>query len=294
MWLVLLIALLFACSTSEHLNGSENHSLILVIIPSEDIIKREIIRRTWLNISDSKSPNDIAVRFLVDTKPPASESNETDLIITPDRFKYFTPGVHAFMFPKMRSAVRAAFSMSFSFVLWCDDDAVLNMRWFISHLRRLHHHSPVYPGHKSNATRLYMGYPQYNNVNNAEWDPDYAERIRLPNYPTYMHGSFIVFGSSLFKAFAAMDEEVGLHYYGFGDVSFGMWAAGLDAEYVPFTEPVTLFPNLEAIPPQPSLCSEYIVIHNIKNAADLEKYGDLMRHCHEDKTYHRHLKHRQL
>lgn len=280
---LLLVTMIFAALLDPCVPASGDHPFVLILIPNEQSHKREIIRRTWLNISDFETSDLVAVRFLVDTKPPPSESNETDLIETLPQYKYNPPGLHGFIFAKMRTVFHVARSMSFTYVLWCDDDTVLNLRWFVHHLRGLKVTSSKH--HKTNATRLYLGYPLHGSLNHPNWDPEYFKRLHLRTYPTYMHGSAVVFGNALFNSFGVMDEEVGLHFYGFGDVSFGVWVSGLDAEYKSYPEAASVFFSPKDEPADPSICFKYILVHNIKDPVDLENFGMIMKQCRHDRVY---------
>lgn len=271
----------------RHGDWSGENTFLLVFIPCDSPQKRVILRRFWNEPTHSDSPSrmdnsnlaeltpSITLRFLVDRVD--SSMMESDLIVTIPKFHHHSSqGIHSFIFPKMRTALIAAQKWSYSFLLWCDDDMVANKKWVMSTLKTL-------KSETQNYHNLYMGIPLKGNKDNGRWNPEYLNRLALTEYPTYMHGSLIIFGNKLFSTFAAMDHFSGLHFYGFGDVTFGIWTMALNTVYSTINRPLSVTYNYaQQPPPNSSLCSKYAFIHPLKELRVLEDYSNVMRLCEEE------------
>eukprot|EP01033_Poteriospumella_lacustris_P004059 gene4058-2894_t len=115
-------------------------------------------------------------------------------------------------------------------------------------------------------------------ADNPVWNPDYAKLTSLHNYPVYMHGSAILFGSGVFRALGEVDRHMGLRFFGNGDTTFGIWLHGFHSDVREF--PGTFVIDADPIKMNALLAHgnlhdfcEPLYYHNVKNTADLLIFG---------------------
>lgn len=254
---------------------TKNHTLVLVLCPTDNAEKRQIIRSTWLN-TPYLPPHVISYRFISDNIT-TGDILAGDTIKTHPDDKLPGSGGNGFLsgfFPKVRTSLRYALELTrVSYILWLDDDTIPNLSRFLSIVLDYDRATP-----KADARGLYMGVAIENMVDNPVWNPEYAKLTSLHNYPVYMHGSAILFGSGIFKALGEVDRHMGLRFFGNGDTTFGIWLHGFHSDvrsfpgkYVIDSEP----DKMNALLAQgnlPEFC-EPLYYHNVKKTADLLTFG---------------------
>lgn len=252
-----------------------NHTLIMVLCPTDNAEKRQIIRTTFLN-TPYLPPHIISHRFISDNITNSDILAGDTLRTHPDDKVQSTTGDRLLLgfFPKVRTSLRYMLEQTHvSYVLWLDDDTIPNLSRFLSIVFDYDRGTK-----KADARGLYMGVPIMNMADNPVWNPEYAKLTSLHNYPVYMHGSAILFGAGVFRSLAEVDRHMGLRFFGNGDTTFGIWLHGFHSD-------VRRFPGTYVIDSNPAQMNallangnlldfcEPLYYHNVKNTADLLSFG---------------------
>lgn len=231
---------------------TRNHqTLILILCPTENAEKRQIMRTSWLG-APYLPPHGISYRFISDTITNGD-------IVAGDTIRTH-PEDTLQPSAKVRTSLRYVLELAHvSYVLWLDDDTIPNLSRFLSIVLDYDRGST-----KADARGLYMGVA----IKNMADTP----------YPVYMHGSAMLFGSEAFKSLGGVDRHMGLRFFGNGDTAFGIWPHGFhsDVRQFPGTFVIDADPiKMNALLAHGNLHDfcEPLFYHNVKNATDLSTFG---------------------
>jgi hypothetical protein len=233
------------------LQTTKNHTFVLVLCPTDNGEKRQIIGTTWFNVP-YLPPHVISYRFI-------SDNITNGDILAGDTIRTH-PEDTLQSSAKVRTSLRYVLELAHvSYVLWLDDDTIPNLSRFLSIVLDYDRDTT-----KADARRLYMGVPIKNMADNP--------------HPVYMHGSAILFGSEAFKSLGGVDRHMGLRFFGNGDTAFGIWPHGFHSDVRQFRG--TFVIDADPIKINASLAHgnlhdfcEPLYYHNVKNAADLSTFG---------------------
>lgn len=262
---------LYNQSSIAHVTPTE-HTFMLILIPTDSKEKRVAIRQTWLNFLEVKSSL-LDWRFLSDS---LGDEDRADTILTQAvDFEGLKGTKYHPIMPKMRAGARYSTIRRFTYCLWVEDDAIINVIDMLIILADYHNRTD----HRV-SKGLYMG-TAISGMNSL--DPEYKRITALSNYPHYMHGSAMVFGSGLLPAVAAMDHHLGLLQFGAGDTTLGVWLVGLkyDMQKFPRTVQIDSFPD-KLDRQRDVFCTQALYYHMLKKVEHIWKYGEWMRQCEED------------